>query len=156
MDYTSGMPIPQGFSKDTLEDYYKGMIQPIKSDTTMQVGQVRSNMLERGLEGTPSETGGVAAANYYGGLRKDQLRGTTGMGMAQMGNQDYWKNYGYDWNKEENKTSREFNAAQQEKLLRLQNDFAGDAANTAYRRGYQSQLWNAGASLAIMGAGSML
>lgn len=102
----SSSSLPAGYTPGTLSSYYSSLLAPIDASTSAAVGQAKTDAAARGLEGTPTETGGVAAANYYGGLQKNQALGSLAMNMAGLGNQDQEIAQQQTWQSGENALNR--------------------------------------------------
>lgn len=132
-----GIPTPKGFTDTSLQDYYNALKIPIEMDTARNRGRARTEAYASGLGGTPTETGGVAAADYYGGLRKDQALGDMGFRLAGLSNQDARFTEGNQFQAGESRLGREH----QTSLTRLQAELNADAENTKNRRDMQASLW---------------
>ncbi len=140
---TSGMPLPIGYSQQTLQDYYKSLINPIEMDTASQRGSARTDAAARGLEGTATETGGVAAADYFGGMRKDAALGGLAMNMSGLANQDALIKEQQGWQSGESEKDR----ALKLQLAQMGYDFEGNMAATQNRYGYQAGIAGLGSSI---------
>ena len=155
-----GVPTPAGFTPESLRDYYAAMLVPIEEEQAMNEGQARTSAYARGLEGTPTETGGVAAAQYYGGLARTQARGNLGYQMAGLAHEDAGREDIQSFQAGENvldRAEREKDRAQQAKMASMGYGFQRDFEALQNRRGYQTGLWNLAAkfvgNLAGRGAG---
>ncbi len=151
-DTAAAPPLPIGYTQDTLQNYYKSLINPIDQDTARQAGGARTDAAARGLEGTATETGGVAAANYYGGLRKDAAASGLAFNMAGLSNQDALIKQQQDWQHNESQLSRDAT----ERLAKMGYDFKADQANTDWRHQYQGAVVGGLASGAGYAAGAFL
>lgn len=137
-DWAKGAPMPMGFNSGTLDEYYKSLTQPIDERTEAGVGMAQSEALARGLEGTPTETGGVAAARHFGSMEKTNALGALKFNLAGMTNQDERLKQQQAWQGKQNL----YNRFQQ---LQMDQEW-GDRQNTLNRHGYQNAIATGGIS----------
>ncbi len=155
----SGAPLPIGYTPDTLQNYYKSLLAPIDQDTAFQTGKARTDAAAGGMEGTATETGGVAAANYYGGLRKDAAASGLAFNMAGLANQDALIKQQQDWQGGQNNLNRaelDADRTSRETLARMGYDFKGREDQINFRHGYQGQIAGLGANIAGQAIGNYL
>ena len=150
MDYpSSGTPLPIGYTPQSLQDYYKALSAPIDQQTQANAGAAQTGAIARGLGGTPTETGGVASANYYGQLAKSQALGQLGFQMAGLANQDALIKSQQDWQGKQNDLQRQYGISMEQ--LGANNKM--NQMNTENRFGYQSGLAGLAARLGGMAIG---
>lgn len=137
-----GAPLPAGFTPDTLQSYYKSLTDPIDLETMGARGRARGDALSRGLEGTPTEMGGVAAADYYGGLRKDRALGDIAFRMAGLGNENQQAKLGREFQHDEAGLQRSWQSDEAALGRKFQQDESRHQLGEQNRMGYQSALWN--------------
>ncbi len=147
----SGTPLPAGFTPQSISDYYKSLIAPIDQQTEANVGSAQTSAVARGLGGTPAESGGMAAAQYYGDLGKSQTMGNLAFNMAGLANQSSLIKGQQDWQAGQNALNRQYGLTEQQ----IGQGWQSGMANTMNRYGYQSGIANLGAAIgggALFGA----
>jgi hypothetical protein len=150
MANTQGLPVPSGFTDDSIENYYRALMQPIQQDTKLGISDARSGAMERGLEGTPTEFSGVESARYYGGQRGDAAMGNLGYQLAGLKFQGNESALGRDltrdeweWQSKENELQRAYGR----QMAQMGYDWQGNQENTRRRWEYQGQIANIGMQL---------
>lgn len=133
--------LPVGYTPDSLNSYFQGQLAPIDQQTAQNVGSAQTSAVARGLAGTPTETGAMGTAKYYGDLAKNQAAGSLAMNMAGLSNQDALIKGQQQWQSGENTLARQ----QQLQLANL-----GYGFQTGENR--QQNIWGQQAGLAGLGS----
>ena len=149
---------PKEYTPEMTEDFYKSLARPIEEGTARNVGAARSEALSRGMEGDPFESLGVASARSRGtealgdlwsdismrgaGMAREERMGTESREDMQAFQAEQAK-LGRDWTSAENVEGRKF----KERMSNLEYDQYRSREALENRRGYQTELWNAGAGL---------
>lgn len=145
-NYFQNQNLPIGYTPSTLSSYFQGQLAPIQMQTDQNVGSAQTSAVARGLSGTPTETGAMGTAKYYGDLAKNQALGSLSMNMAGLSNQDALIKSQQEWQSHESALDR----TEREKLAQMGYDFTGSRDATLNRYGYQAGI--AGLPAAIGGA----
>lgn len=148
--YFQNQSLPAGYTPGTLSSYFAGQMAPIQAQTAQNVGSAQTSAVARGLAGTPTETGAMGTAKYYGDLAGNNAMGNLAMNMAGLSNQDALISGQQQWQSGENALNRQ----QQLQLANLGYNFQGNMASTQNRYGYQAGIAGLGSSIAGGAAGT--
>ena len=139
--FFNNQALPTGYTPQGVNSYFQGMLQPIQMQTANQVGSAQTSAVARGLAGTPTETGSMGTAKYYGNVAENQAAGNLAMNMAGLSNQDALIANQQNWQAQQASLSRQ----QQTDLARM-----GYSFQTGANR--QQNVWQQQAGVAGMGS----
>lgn len=148
---SSGTPLPLGFTSDDLNSYYQSLINPIEATTQQNVQSAQTNAVARGLDGTATETGGMAGAQYYGDMAKANALGGLKFQMAGLSNQDALIGSQQNWQANQNQLNRQ----QQITLDQMGYGFKSSLMGQQNKYNVSSGLMGLGSSIAGSGIGAL-
>jgi len=122
--------LPQEFTPEFNEDFYKSLSRPIEERTASDVGRARGEALARGLEGDPFEASGVNNARNTGSNQLADLWSGINMQGAGMAREERLTGEGRTYESGEAEKGRQFQSVENEKLRSFQAQMAElDRAN---------------------------
>jgi len=119
------------YTPELLGDFYSRLARPVREETLANIGALRSNLLKRGLVGTPMEALGTAYIQSAGANKLADLMSNLQWQRAGWQRQERLADIGRRWQEEQSDIERRWRSSEaekerafREKMARLQREWA--------------------------------
>lgn len=150
--------MPQEYTPELSDQLLEKLTQGIDLEEARNVGNARSEALARGVEGSAIESSGVNSARQAGSLARANTNADFAFNVAGLSREERLGQQSRGYQVEDRNfaaSEAEKDRAFRQKMGQMGYDAQSARDDTAYRRDYQSSLWNAGAKGLLAGLGGL-